>query len=150
MKPANNKNSLEHGQFKVTTKTSNNDVIEHVVNHHSQEELANRWQLIIPNRTKKSTIHHFSVYLSQLPHYLWKHIHISWTNNEQYDTINYGIYQYSVKMSKYDCDIQKLYKLVMKQNLDKNQLNQLTQLHDHLEKQRVKGWIMICAKNALL
>jgi len=150
-KTNNKENGLKHGQFKITTKILDNSVVksvvEHVVNPPSQEELVDGWQLIVPHRNKKSTVHHFSIYLSQLPPYLWKYLHKSWTdNNEQYKPINYGIYQYSVKMSKYDSDIQKLYKLVMKKYSDKNQV---TQLYDHLEKQRVKGWIMVRANNVL-
>ena len=142
-----NEDGLKHGQFKTTIKISDNDVVEHVVNPPSQEELADDWHLVIPQRRKNSTVHHLSIYLSQLPPYLWKSLHTSHTDNtEHYIPIDDGIYQYSVKMSKYDDEIQQLYKLVMEQYVDKNKM---VQLYNHLEKQRVKGWLMIRAKNIL-
>ncbi len=142
-----NEKGFKHGQFKVTLKTLENKSYDYVINPLSQDELADGWRLVLPKRGRKSTVHHFSIYLSQLPPYLWKFLQTSWTDNvEYYDTINDGIYQYTVKMSKHDEDIRKLYKLVMNQCPDKEKI---APLYDHLEKQRVKGWLMICASNIL-
>jgi hypothetical protein len=140
-------NGLKHGQFKATFKTSDKRTVEYVVNHPTQEELADGWRLVVPHRSKNSTIHHFSVYLSQLHPYLWKAFRTSWTDNtKHYNPIDDGIYQYSVKMSKHDEYIQKLFNLVMNKYSDRSQV---AKLHDYLEKQRVKGWLMIRAKNII-
>jgi hypothetical protein len=138
---------VKHGQFKATIKTSDEKTVEYVVNPPTQEELADGWRLIVPHRSKNSTVHHFSVYLSQLPPYLWKALCSSWTDDtEHYNFIDDGIYQYSVKMSKHDEDIKKLFSHVMKQYPNKSQV---AKLYNHLEKQRVKGWLMIRAKNII-
>jgi len=142
-----NQNGLKHGQFKVLFKTFDKGTLEYVINPPTQEEIANGMRIIVPRRYKYSTIHHFSISLSQLPPYLWKALRTCQTNNtEHYIPINDGIYQYSVKISKDDDDIQKLYNLIMKQCPDKSQV---AKLYKHLEKQEVKGWLMISAKKIL-
>jgi hypothetical protein len=140
-----NENGLKHGQFKTTFKTSDK-TFDYIINPPTQNDLAEGWRQVVPRKRKDSTIHHFSIYLSELPSYLWKNLQTIDNNNEYYKVINDGIYQYSVKMSKHDGEIQKLYKLVMSQVLDKNQIYLL---YDYLEKQRVKGWLMIRAKNII-
>jgi len=138
---------LKLGQFKTKFKSLDNTQVEHVVNPTTQEELAKGWRLVVPHKSKKSTIHHFSVYLSQLPPYLWKSLHTTNDHNtERYKTIEDGIYQYTVKMSKHDDDIQTLYKLVMEQYPDKAEVSKV---YDYLEKHRIKGWVMLRAMNVL-
>ncbi len=142
-----NDSGLKHGQFKVYFNTLDNTPVEHVINPPTQEELAEGWQLVVPHKGKNSTIHHFSVYLSQLPPYLWKSLQKTWDDNsEQYKTIEDGIYQYSVKMSKHDDQIQQLYELVIKHYPNKSEVSKV---YDYLEKQRVKGWLMLRAKNII-
>ena len=138
-----NENNLKHGQFKVKSKNTDGDMVETVVNSLNQEEMADGWRLVLPRKQSNSTVHHFSVYLSQLPEHLWKYLSKSNNeNDEHYLPINDNIYQYSVKISKYDDEIQQLYNNIMNPYHDKNQI---AQLYNHLEKQRVKGWLMIRA-----
>lgn len=138
---------LKHGQFKVKFLTEDFKEVEHIVNPLTQEEIAEGWQIKMPHAHKDSTIHHFSVYLSQLPPHLWKSLYKTYNEDgEHYRTIHDGIYQYSIKMSKYDSYLQKLYTLLMLQYPD---IDQVSKLYEHLEKQRVKGWIMIRAKNLI-
>lgn len=142
-----NKDGLKHGQFKVFFKTFDKGTLEYVINPPTQEELADGMRIIVPRRYKYSTIHHFSIYLYQLPPYLWKALRICQTNNtEHYIPIDDGIYQYSVKISNNDDNIQKLYNLIMKHYPDKSQV---TNLYNHLEKQGVKGWLMISARKII-
>ncbi len=140
--------SLKHGQFKVQCYNEANELQEYIVNPLTQEELADGWNLVLPRETKDSTIHHFSVYLSQLPPHLWSFLKIVYdqSGGEHYGTIRDNIYHYSIKSSKYDDDIKKLYKLVMQDYPCKDAVSKL---HTHLEQQRVKGWVMIRAKKYL-
>jgi hypothetical protein len=142
MKTVEQEYRLKHGQFKVLIKTLNNNTISHIINPLTQEELSDDWQLVVPCQTKKTTIHHFSVYLSYLPSYLWKYLNKSLIDNKQYKTINYGIYKYSIKISKYDNDIIKLYNLIIKQYSNKNQIKLL---YNYLKNKQVNGWVMMRA-----
>jgi hypothetical protein len=145
-------NQLKHGQFKIKSLNE-----EHIINHPSQNELAEGWQLVIPNRRKNSTIHHFSINLSQLPQHLWKYLCTSIDNTEYYRPINDGIYQYSVKKSNYDDEIQKLYNFVNEKSKAKLEMldslniqkNEIIQLYNYLEQQQIKGWLMIRVKDLL-
>lgn len=135
---------LKHGQFKTQNKSNNE---EYIINPPSQKELAEGWHLVVPSRRKNSTIHHFSIDLSELPQYLWKYLCTSSIDNtEYYEPIDDGIYQYSVKKSKYDDEIQKLYKFIMEKPFNKNEI---IQLYNHLEQQQIKGWLMMQTKNLL-
>lgn len=140
-------NNLKHGQFKVKSETMDETIIETIVNPLNQDELADGWRIVLPRKQTNSTVHHFSVYLSQLPQHLWKYLSTSNNeNDEHYLPINDEIYQYSVKKSKYDNEIQKLYNHIMNPCPDKNQI---AQLYNHLEKQRVKGWLMVRANTII-
>jgi hypothetical protein len=138
---------LKHGQFITTMKTKDNHKVQHTVDHLTQEELADGWRLVMPRVRKDSTIHHFSIYLSQLPPYLWAQLRENHSSDEEhYEPINDSIYQYSVKPSKHDSKITELYKQVMKTHPDRERVSGL---YKYLEEQRVKGWIMIRAKQIL-
>lgn len=148
MELTNNHPGLKHGQFKVQIYTNEETVEDCIINNLTQEEMADNWQLVLPEKQKVTTTHHFSVYLSQLPPHLWKLLrtNVDANNSEHYETIYDNIYQYSVKMSKFDDDLRALYNLVTASQPD---LKQITQLVEELEKQRVKGWLMIRAKKLL-
>jgi hypothetical protein len=139
---------LKHGQFKVKMRTIDNEYEEVVVDPLTQDEYAEGWNLVLPRETKKSTTHHFSVYLSQLPPHLWHTVRTEYTEdgNEQYATIFDNIYHYTVKQAKSDKDVFKLYKLVSQPYPD---LNNVEKLYKSLEQQRVKGWLMTRAKYLL-
>ena len=66
--------------------------------------------------------------------------------NEHYATIFDKIYNYTVRQSKSDNDVLKLYKLVT-QNYPN--LQKVEHLHKTLEQQRVRGWVMTRAKSLL-
>ena len=121
---------------------------EYVLNHLTQEELADGWNLVVPKVRATSTQHHFSIYLSQLPSQYWKFLSVGvdYEGREYYKDIKDGIYTYSIKMSKYDNDIKQLYNHLQKVNYDTRQLRKL---YEKLLMNRVKGWIMIQTKNLL-
>lgn len=139
---------LKHGQFKVQMRTLDNETSEHIVNPPTQEDYAEGWNLILPRERKNSTTHHFSIYLSQLPPHLWKLIRAQHNEegSDQYAKIFDNIYHYTVKKAKTDNEVLELYKLVTKQYPDREQV---TSLYKSLEQQRVKGWVMIRAKNIM-
>jgi len=139
---------LKHGQFKVRMLTKDNQYEEHIVDPLTQDEYAEGWNLVLPEETKKSTTHHFSVYLSQLPPHLWHALRLEYDQdgNEHYATIFDKIYNYTVRQSKSDNDVLKLYKLVT-QNYPN--LQKVEHLHKTLEQQRVRGWVMTRAKSLL-
>jgi len=142
--------SLKHGQFKVNLVNDNDkSITEHIVSSLTQEELADGWNLVLPREMKKSTVHHFSVYLSQLPPHLWKYLRTERSeqdNSQHFSTIRDNIYHYSIKSSKYDDDVQKLYNLIV-QNVPCKEA--ISNVYTLLEQQRIKGWVMIRAKKFL-
>lgn len=127
-----------------TSKTAKNNNISPL----TQNEIADGWNLVLPKNNNKTTTHHFSVYLSQLPVHLWKHLELVEDKNgsEHYKTIQDKIYYYSVKMSKYDDQIKELYNQVMS---DTPSITRITELYNELEQNRVKGWVMIKAKEMI-
>ena len=135
---------LKHGQFKVKFP---NDDISYIVNPLSQDEIAEGWQHVLPAATKKATIHHFSIYLSQLPPHLWKYLKKRTVEgNDEYYPVQDKIYHYSIKLTKHDRYVFALYEQVMKQYPD---YDKVIQLYDYLDQYRIKGWIMTLAKNML-
>ncbi len=139
---------LKHGQFKVRMKTVDNTYEEHIVDPLTQDEYAEGWNLVLPKETKKSTTHHFSVYLSQLPSHLWHAIHLKYDQdgNEYYATIFDNIYNYTIRQSKSDNDVLKLYNQVTQKYPNLQKVEYLTKI---LEQQRVKGWVITRAKSLL-
>jgi hypothetical protein len=142
----NNNNHIEtglkHGQFYIYQKNKKNQDNKIIVNPLTQEEIADKWIQVLPKVRKNSTIHHFSLYLSQLPHHLWNQLRVDNMNPDSYIKIKDRIYTYTVKMSKHDNEIWKLYMLVKsnKQNID-----EIAQQFKVLQNARVKGWLMILA-----
>lgn len=130
------------GQFKVILITNNKNLIECNVLPLTPIEVANNWKIILPKVKHRTTIHHFNIYLSELPPHLWK----SFSINGYYNTIKDHIYQYSIKKNKYDSDIIKLYKLIMYNTTDKQNINDL---YIKLKQNNIKGWIMLKAKHIL-
>jgi len=143
--------NLKHGQFKVCIKSSDDQPIEHIVNHLTQQDHADDWTLVLPREKKNSTTHHFTVYLSQLPQHLWNKIRKDPEDNanQRYEIIRDNIYYYTIKPASTDNDVLKLYKLVTKQYTNKQDLEHIQELHTSLAKENVKGWVMIRAKNVL-
>lgn len=133
---------LKHGQFYVHHKNKDGEKTKVLVNPPTQEEIAEGWSLILPSAKKDSTIHHFSVYLSQLPPHLWKRVRVDHTKSDSYCEITDNIYKYSVRMSKHDNEIRRLYSLMQSRYLN---IEEITQQFKTLQNSRVKGWVMIQA-----
>jgi len=141
----------KHVEYKIMIKRINKDNTlsshECVVKPLTQEELANGWVQVLSNR--KHTIHHFSIYLSQLPLNLWgkiKKTYLTDKNKDFYKTIKNGNYHYTIKYTKNDDDIFELYRHIMSRSPNLNKINDLYKL---LEENRVKGCVMIKAKNLI-
>lgn len=148
---SNNKSSnsikLSHGQFIVYDKFPDNEIVERVVNHISQEEMADGWRMVLPRPSKNRPVHHYSVYLSQLPEHLWRHLKL-YTNSEgveQYRMLRDKIYHYSVKRTPDDDLLLDLYREVTKRSLNVVHIRELLNTID-LQNYKHGGWLMIRAK----
>lgn len=128
---------LSHGQFHIGN---------FLVSPLTQEQIADGWNLILPNATKKATSHHFSLYLSQLPPHLWSKLTVNKKNPEMYYAVKDKIYIYSVKVSKHDSDVRELFSLV---NMRVPNKVKIAKKFEILQNARVKGWVMIKAENIL-
>jgi len=139
-------NGLKHGQFKVLY-SNDSKFVEQTVNHLTQEEIADGWQLAMPRLQRYSELHHFSIYLSQLQPHLWpKLVETHYNGETRYELINDSFYQYTIKPSKNDDKIKKLFELISKSSPD---IKLIKPLYKNLEEQRIKGWIMLKAKQLL-
>jgi hypothetical protein len=140
-------------QTLVSFPMTNQETLKYMVEPLSQEDIAAGWNLVTPTKTDDGTIFHFSVYLSQLPPHLWSKLrHVTNENNiqiDEYKNIKDKIYFYSVKYSKSDYYAKQLYQLVMSEHYYANK-SKIADLVHKLEKQNVKGWLMIKARSMLL
>lgn len=137
---------LKHGQFYVYHKNADGKLEKIIINPLTQEDIADGWSLILPKSHKKSTTHHFSVYLSQLPPHLWHRVKVDNKKHDTYQEISDNIYTYSVKISKHDSDIAKLYSLVMAKYPNTQETSEQFKV---LQNARVKGWVMTKAHNIM-
>ena len=120
-------------------------LIDGIVKPLNQEELADGW-LQVPYQ-RKDMIHHFSIYLSQLPMNLWSKVQRTYSterNSDYYKKIKVGNYHYTIKYSSSDELIIELYKNVMSNNTDK-----IREIYKKLDENRVKGWLMIRARKMI-
>jgi hypothetical protein len=136
---------LKHGQFYVYQPTLDGKEIKVLINPLTQEDIADGWTLVLPRARKNSTIHHFSVYLSQLPPHLWHRLVVD-HKSDSYKEITDDIYKYSVKMSKHDDEVRKLYSLIESKCPD---LAEIRKQFKVLQNLRVKGWVMIRAHHIM-
>ena len=139
---------LKLGQFKVKLKivaSPSNTFEEHIVSQLSQEELAEGWRLVLPKAYKSSTIHHFNVYLTQLPPHLWSRLRVRHSLNDTnyYITCRDQVYHYTIKSSKYDEQILVLYTEVMRRNPN---VKLVSEIYNSLNKHSIRGWLMTRAK----
>jgi hypothetical protein len=140
--PNNKKSFVKQGYFNVKMK-SGNEMVNVTVPPLTQHELSDGWRLVLPRQTKKSYVHHFSIYLSQLPPHLWSKLRSSNMKMENYNTIKDNIYHYTVKKSNSDEALVELYHELMKTTPNKEVV---TSCYSELEESSVKGWIMLKAK----
>lgn len=158
------------------TNNGNDDVSSYIISPLTQDEIADGWQLVLPGANKKKPLHNFSIYLSQLPHHLWhklkhetfygdddKYIYkvldektgqeverVGYKSmsiyEDKYAIITDKIYSYYIKHSKHDKKVVKLYEEIMKDVPNKDVVRSL---YNHLDKQRIKGWIMTRASQMI-
>lgn len=140
---------LKHGEYKIKVKkiNSHNDIIteEAIVKPLSQEDLAIGWLRV--KSKKKDVIHHFSIYLSQLPSNLWGKVRRSYSkekNSDYYFKIKNGNYHYTIKNTPNDELVFELYKNIMSNTPNTNKIKDL---YKELINNRVNGWLMIKAQN---
>jgi hypothetical protein len=140
-------------QTLVSFPMTNGETTRLMVEPLSQEDIAAGWNLVTPHKTDDGTIFHFSVYLSQLPSQLWSKLRYAVNEEDvqidEYRTIKDKIYYYSVKYSKSDYYAKQLYQLVMTEYNYANK-SKIADLVHKLEKQNVKGWLMIKARSMLV
>jgi hypothetical protein len=142
-------NNTEFGQFQI--KNGENNLI---INPLSNDELAENWQLKLPNKFKHKQTYHFSIYLSELPPYLWEKFfnniksknNVIIDNKIFYPIINDNIYTYSIKQTQYDDDVINLYNEIIKIEYNINNINKL---YNNLKHLNMKGWINIKTKQIL-
>ena len=132
---------IKHGEFYVYHKSDKDVVKKVLISPLTQEEIADGWTLILPNVTKKSTIHHFNIYLSHLPPHLWRYI-----TGEEKQEITDKIYKYSIKKSKHNKNVLLLYNLLHSRYLNIQKIENIFKL---LQNSSVKGWLMIKAYNVI-
>ncbi len=137
---------LKHGQFYVNHLDKDGKKTEVLVNPLSQEDIADGWYQVLPKPNKTSTTHHFSVYLSQLPPHLWSRVRADKDKTDTYRLIKDKIYTYSVKVSKHDDEIRKMYKLV---RTTYPNVEEITKQFKLLQSARVKGWVMTRAHHIM-
>lgn len=132
---------IKHGEFYVYHENGNGVVKKVLISPLSQEEIADGWTLVLPKVTKKSTIHHFNIYLSQLPPHLWRYI-----TGEEKQEITDKIYKYSIKKSKHDKNVLLLYNLLHSRYLN---IQKIEKIFKHLQNSSIKGWVMNKAYNVI-
>lgn len=142
------KNNFRLGQFKAKMVALDGTTQEYVVDYPTQQELAEGWRPVLPKKSKTQPSHHFSVYLSQLPPYLWKYLHLKYDREgrEHYNTVHDNIYSYTVKKTPSDEISFKLFNEVKKIIPDRQKIKSM--LID-LEKDHVKGWLIVKAQSLM-
>jgi hypothetical protein len=139
--------NLKHGEYKININKINSDKIiiieEAIMKPLSQEDLSEGWLRVRPKR--KDVIHHFSIYLSQLPSNLWSKVKRNYSDDktkDYYHKIKDGNYHYTIKNSVNDELIFELYNNLM---TSRPKLRKIRDLYNELNNNRVKGWIMFKA-----
>jgi len=137
--------NLKHGEYKININKINSDKIiiieEAIMKPLSQEDLSEGWLRVRPKR--KDVIHHFSIYLSQLPSNLWSKVKRTFDDDKDYyHKIKDGNYHYTIKNSVNDELIFELYNNLM---TSRPKLRKIRDLYNELNNNRVKGWIMFKA-----
>ena len=147
-KETNRPEGLKHGEYKIKIKQINSEkeiiLIDGIAKPLNQEELSDGW-LQVFNKQRKYMIHHFSIYLSQLPMNLWSKVKRTYTHDpdkDYYRKIKISNYHYSIKFSGNDELVFELYRNMMSTTPN---LDRIRELYKSLDENRVKGWLMIRA-----
>ena len=141
---------LQHGEYFVkVTQLYKNITTSVVMKPLNQEELADGW-IQVKTRNNKN-IHHFSIYLSQLPMNLLGKVKRTYTsdkNKDYYKKIKYGNYHYTITNSVNDDKIFELYRNILLKPHNIN-INIINELYKELNENRVKGCLMICTNKII-
>jgi len=138
---------LDHGEYTIKMKQLTNSreklfvIVDKITKPLNQEQLADGWLRV--SNYNKAIVHHFSIYLSQLPSNLWgklKRNYASRTDTEYYKKIKQHNYHYSIKYSKNDDTILELYKQIM---CSRHNIPIIKELYKELHDNHTKGWLMI-------
>lgn len=145
------KEVLKHGEYMVKVKRLNTnneiEIIEKLVKPLTYDDMAEGWIRVTPRR--KRVVHHFSIYLSQLPMNLWWRVKRTFTcdqTKDYYKKIKDGNYHYTIKYTINDDKIFKLYRQIMSKTPD---LEKIREMYKELDNNRVKGWIMMYTLNMI-
>lgn len=125
---------LKVGQFHCVI-----DNQDYIINPLSQDDIASGWQTVLPRVYKHSTIHHFNIYLSQLPPHLWSQYKKFKSVEKPQITLHDRIYHYTIKQSKYDDNILALYNEVSRPYPKRAVISEI---YNQLDNQKIRGWIM--------
>ena len=126
---------LKLGQFYIMIENQ-----DYIINTLSQDDIALGWKTILPKPNSRTTTHHFNIYLSQLPPHLWSHYQRVKSTGVSQITLRDRIYHYSIKQSKYDDILVKLFNELSKKYPNRNNISQI---YNQLDHQKIRGWIMI-------
>jgi hypothetical protein len=114
----------------------------------SQEDLANGWRMVLPKSSPYVKQHIYNVELSYLPEHLWHKVNRRnmRASEENYPNIYDGIYTYWVKQTTYDNLMFELFEEMRQLHPNEDTIRNLV---SELEQHRVKGWLMIRARQFL-
>lgn len=110
----------------------------------TQKELYEGWLQLVPKSNKKSTLHHFSISLCELPSNLW--LKIKKFNNTNLYIIKNGVYEYSIPKTDIDHIIFDLYDEINK-TIPNN--NIILNYYNLLKPYNLKGWLIYKVENYL-
>ena len=141
---------LLHGQFYVYDKLPENVVVDRLVNPLSQEEIADRWRMVLPRPSKNRPVHHYNVYLSYLPEHLWCHLKLYTNSNgiTQYRLLRDNIYNYSIKQTPSDSLLFDLYREVTNYTINNGRIRELLNNSD-LQNYKHGGWLILRARRMI-
>lgn len=138
-------NEFKLGQFNVSRQIDGR-VEKVLVRPLTQHDMMDRWNIVLPRKNKKHTIHHFNIILSQLPKHLWSRVWRNPNNSEYYHEIQDNIYIYSIRISISDNLLFTLYRELENPN-PHTQL--ITRLYHEIDTIHHEDWIILQAKNII-
>ena len=150
----------KYGSFNITMKDLEGNEFEYIVNPLSQKELAQGWNLVVPNkrvyftteknedgserRVRKSNESFFKVNLSQLPNSLWDRVKTkNYKESSQRRAVN-GCYVYILTETPVDDEIRELREWIhCADNEDYVDRVRVAELCSKLEENDINGWVLI-------
>ena len=124
-----NKNKAEYNEVKYLT----------------QNELAEGWKQIVPNRVDKKLVNHFSVTLAFLPEQFWIRLKkIRSSGDDSYKVIVDGITRYTIIETNQDDTMISLYYELLS---NKPNINLLNKYINDLDVSQHTSWLVLRAKH---